>query len=167
MKFRVALCLLVLPLCLVAPIHARPTVIATGERTQDSSTVEAAAGRFIVAFNNLDMTAFLDRFADDATIVHPPSGPPRVFPKRVQGKPEIQRTFQAVFDQIRGGRTTPPYMNLQPRDLLVQEYDGFAVLTFHLGSDTQVGRRTLVFRRIGSDWKIVHLHASTFELPQP
>lgn len=166
MNFRVALFLLVLPSCFVAQTHAHPTVIAAGERVQDSSTVEAAARRFIVAFNNLDMPAFLDRFADDATIIHPPSGPPRTFPKRVQGKQEIQRTFQVVFDLIRGGRTTPPYQDLQTRDLLIQEYDGLAVLTFHLGTDTRVGRRTLVFRRMGSDWKIVHLHASTFDLSQ-
>lgn len=166
MSFRVGLYLLVLP-CFVAQAHAHPTVISAAERVQDSSTVEAAARRFIVAFNNLDMTAFLDLFADDATIIHPPSGPPRTFPKRVQGKQEIHRTFQVVFDLIRGGRTTAPYQDLQPRDLLIQEYDGLAVLTFHLGTDTRVSRRTLVFRRIGSDWKIVHLHASTFDLSPP
>lgn len=167
MSFRVALCLLVLPSCFVAPTRAYSTAVSAGERVQDSSTVEAAARRFIVAFNNLDMTAFLDRFADDATIIHPPSGPPRTFPKRVQGKQEIHRTFQVVFDLIRGGRTTGPYQDLQPRDLLIQEYDGLAVLTFHLGTDTRVSRRTLVFRRIGADWKIVHLHASTFDLSPP
>ena len=157
MNLRVALLSLVLPFCFVAQTYAHPAEIA----------VEAAARRFIVAFNNLDMTAFLDCFADDATIIHPPSGPPRTFPKRVQGKQEIQRTFQVVFDQIRGGRTTAPYQDLQPRDLLIQDYDGVAVVTFHLGTDTRVSRRTLVFRRIGSDWKIVHLHASTFDVSQP
>ena len=167
MNVRVALFVLVLPSCFAAQTHAHTTVMAAAARLQDSSTVEAAARRFIVAFNNLDMTAFLDRFADDATIIHPPSGPPRTFPKRVQGKQEIQRTFQVVFDLIRAGRTTPPYQDLQPRDLLIQEYDGLAVLTFHLGTDTRVSRRTLVFRRIGSDWKIVHLHASTFDLSPP
>jgi len=167
MNFRVALLLLVLPSCFAGQIHAHSAVTAAAERFQDPSTVEAAARRFIVAFNNLDMPAFLDRFADDATIIHPPSGPPRTFPKRVQGKQEIQRTFQVVFDLIRGGRATPPYQDLQPRDLLIQEYNGLAVVTFHLGTDARVGRRTLVFRQVGSDWKIVHLHASTFELGQP
>ena len=136
-------------------------------RDQDSTGIEAATRRFLTAFNNLDMPAFLDRFAEDATIIHPPSVPPRTFPTRLQGKEEIQRTFQVVFDQIRSAsnRTTAPYQDLQPRDLLIQGYDGLAVLTFHLGSEKRVGRRTLVLRRIGADWKIVHLHASTFELP--
>jgi ketosteroid isomerase-like protein len=154
--------LLLLSSCMVSQ-----PVRAAGERAQNPSTVDEAARRFIVAFNNLDMPAFLETFADDATLIHPPSGPPRTFPKRVQGKQEIQRTFQVVFDLIRGGRTTPPYQDLQPRDLLIQEYDGLAVMSFHLGNDTRVGRRTLVFRRIGSDWKIVHLHASTFDVASP
>lgn len=130
--------------------------------------IDVAARSFITAFNNLDMPAFLDRFAEDATIVHPPAAPPRTFPTRLQGKQEIQRTFQVVFDLIRSssGRAAAPYQDLQPRDLLVQQYDRFAVLTFHLGAERRIGRRTLVLRRIGSDWKIVHLHASTFELPQ-
>ena len=157
MKFRVALLLLVILSAFVARTNAQPT----------DTSVEAASRRFIVAFNNLDMPAFLDRFADDATLIHPQSGPPRTFPKRVQGKAEIQRTFQVVFDLIKGGRTTPPYQDLQPRDLLIQEYDGVAVVSFHLGNDTRVGRRTLVFRRMGPDWKIVHLHASTFEVSPP
>jgi ketosteroid isomerase-like protein len=149
-------------------ILAIVTVLLTAPAApaQDSSGVEAASRGFITAFNNLDMPAFLACFADDATLIHPPSGPPRTFPRRFQGKPDIQRTFQVVFDQIRGNskRMTAPYQDLQPRDVLVQHYDGFAVLTFHLGSETRVGRRTLVFRRIGSDWKIVHLHASTFNV---
>jgi hypothetical protein len=77
MKSRVALLLLVL---------SHPTVITAGERSQEPSTAGAAARRFIVAFNNLDMPAFMDRFAEAAVIIHPPSGPPRTFPKRVQGK---------------------------------------------------------------------------------
>ena len=35
-----------------------------------------------------------------------------------------------------------------------------ALATFHLPRDTALGRRTLVLRRTGAGWKIVHLHAS-------
>lgn len=135
---------------------------------QDSSGVEAAARSFIVAFNNLDMPGFLGHFTEDATIIHPPSGPPRTFPTRLQGKREIERTFQVVFDQIRqlSGRASAPYQSIQPRDLLVQQFDDSAVLTFHLGTPARTGRRTLVFRKVGTEWKIVHLHASTFDVPQ-
>lgn len=128
--------------------------------------VEAAAHAFIVAFNNLDMPAFLNCFAEDATVFHPPAAPPRTFPTRLQGRREIERTFQVVFDLIRGGRTSPPYQDLQPRDLLLQQFGESAVLTFHLGTAPRTSRRTLVFRRIGAGWKIAHLHASTFDVAQ-
>ena len=121
-------------------------------------------GNSLTAFNNLDMPAFLDCFADDATVFHPPSAPPRTFPTRIQGRAEIQRTFEVVFAQIRAGsgRTAAPYQDLQPQDLQVQRFDDAAVVTFHLGTPAARSRRTLVLHRIGTGWRIVHLHASTF-----
>lgn len=138
---------------------------ATPARAQASDGVEAAARAFLAAFDDLDMPRFLDAFSDDATIIHPPAAPPRTFPTRLQGKAEIARTFGVVFDEIRraSGRTAPPYQHLEPQDLLVQPFGDVAVLTFHLGTDSRRGRRTLVLRRAGTTWKIVHLHASVFE----
>jgi ketosteroid isomerase-like protein len=132
---------------------------------QPADGVDAAVQEFLAAFNDLDMPRFLACFADDAVMFHPPSPPPRTFPTRVAGRQEIGRTFQVVFDQIRSrsGRSSPPYQNLQPQDVLVQRFDGFAVITFHLGNDKVRGRRTLVYRQVGTAWTIVHLHASTFE----
>ena len=116
---------------------------------QPADGVDAAVQEFLAAFNDLDMPRFLACFADDAAIFHPPSPPPRTFPTRVSGRQEIERTFQVVFDQIRArsGKSSPPYQNLQPQDVLVQRFDGFAVVSFHLGNDTARGRRTLVFHR--------------------
>ena len=87
---------------------------------------------------------------------------------RLQGRRDIERTFQIVFDQIRkrSGKTSAPYQDIQPQGLLVQQFDGFAVLTFHLGTEMRRGRRTLVFQQVGSEWKIVHLHASAFDVDQ-
>ncbi|MGD9906585.1 MAG: nuclear transport factor 2 family protein [Vicinamibacterales bacterium] len=131
--------------------------------------VDAALQEFLSAFNALDMPGFLAAFADDAVVFHPPSPPPRTFPTRVSGRAEVERTFRVVFDQIRAasGRTTPPFQNLQPQDLLIQRFDGVAVVTFHLGTEKVRGRRTLVLRRIGATWRIVHLHASTFAAEPP
>ena len=133
---------------------------------QPANGVDAAVQEFLAAFNDLDMPRFLACFAADAVMFHPPAPPPRTFPTRVSGRPEIERTFQVVFDQIRArsGRTTPPFQNLAPQEVLVQRFDGFAVVTFHLGSDKVRGRRTLVYRRVGAAWSIVHLHASTFDV---
>ena len=134
--------------------------------TQPVGGVDAAVQEFLTAFNDLDMPRFLACFATDAVMFHPPSPAPRTFPTRVEGRQAIERTFQVVFDQIRvrSGRTAPPFQNIQPQDVLVQRFDGFAVVTFHLGSDKVRGRRTLVYRQVGAAWTIVHLHASTFDV---
>ena len=133
---------------------------------QPADDVDNAVQEFLTAFNDLDMPRFIACFAADAVMFHPPSPPPRTFPTRVSGRSEIERTFQVVFDQIRtrSGKSSPPYQNLQPQDALVQRFDGFAVVTFHLGSDRVRGRRTLVYRQVGAAWTIVHLHASTFDV---
>jgi ketosteroid isomerase-like protein len=132
---------------------------------QSADGVDAAVQAFLGAFNDLDMPRFVACFAADAVMFHPPSPPPRTFPTRVSGRSEIERTFQVVFDQIRtrSGKSSPPYQNLQPQDVLVQRFEGFAVVTFHLGTDKLRGRRTLVYRQTGAAWTIVHLHASTFD----
>ncbi len=141
---------------------------AEGRAAQPAATtadgVDAALEEFLAAFNALDMPRFLAAFADDAVMFHPPSPPPRTFPTRIAGRAEIERTFRVVFDQIRAasGRTAPPFQNLQPQDPLIQRFDGVAVVTFHLGTETARGRRTLVLRQLGGRWRIVHLHASTF-----
>jgi ketosteroid isomerase-like protein len=78
---------------------------------------------------------------------------------RVQGRSEIERTFKTIFDAY-PPRTTRPPTPIAPQDLLIQELDGHAVVTFQLGSETARQRRTFVLQRIGDAWKIVHLHGS-------
>lgn len=122
-------------------------------------SVEQTISRFLVAFANRDVPAFAEFIAGDATMFFPPSahGAPSL---RVQGKTEIARAFAELY--ARAGSTKTTGRQIQPQDLLVQQYDSFAVVTFHLGSDATRGRRSFVFRRTGSEWKIVHLHASDF-----
>jgi ketosteroid isomerase-like protein len=147
----------------------RLSVAATAAGGQGLDGVEPAVQGFLAAFNDLDMPRFLTYFAEDASIFHPPSAPPRTFPARLQGKKEIERTFQVVFDQIRtlSGRTSAPFQTIQPQDSVIQRFDGVAIVTFHLGNEKVRGRRTLVLRQIESEWKIAHLHASTFTVDQP
>jgi ketosteroid isomerase-like protein len=115
--------------------------------------------RFLVAFANNDVPAFAEFMAEDATMFFPPSAPgaPSL---RVQGKTEIARAFAEMYARLGSTKTTG--RQIQPQGLLVQQYDTFAVVTFYLGSDARRGRRSFVFRRTGSQWKIVHLHASDF-----
>jgi hypothetical protein len=56
---------------------------------------------------------------------------------------------------------------MQPQDLRLKAFDGFAVVTFHLGNDSVRARRTFVVRRMGTDWKIVHVHSSSLETQRP
>ena len=78
---------------------------------------------------------------------------------RVQGRSEIERTFKTIFDAYPPRSDRPP-TPIAPQDLLIQESDGQAVVTFQLGSEAARQRRTLVLKRMGAEWKIVHLHGS-------
>lgn len=115
--------------------------------------IEQTLQRFLVPFSNRDVAAFSPFFAEDATVFFP--GRPA---SRVQGRAGIARAFTDLF----GPPVSPTGSAtlLQPQDLLIQRFDGLAVATFHLGTEAARGRRTFVLRRIGSDWKIAHLHAS-------
>ncbi len=124
----------------------------------EESAVRAFVLEFLQAFENLDMPRFIDCFADDATVFFPVPEPP----SRVDGKAAIRARFEAVFAAIRRGAPDgPPYHRLVPEDLAVQAVGGeSAVATFHLRNAQRIARRTLVLRRDGERWRIVHLHAS-------
>lgn len=126
---------------------------ADASRSQ-ADNIEQMMQRFLVPSSNHDVAGFSPFFAEDATVFFPgrPTG-------RVQGQAEIARAFVDLF----GPPISPPGSArvIQPQELLIQRFDGFAIVTFHLGSDASRGRRTFVLRRLGSEWKIAHLHAST------
>ena len=119
--------------------------------------VERVIRDFLVAFSNRDFAVFVPYFSEDATVFFPPSTAAPL--GRVQGRSEIERTFKTIFDAYPPRPTRPP-TPIAPQDLLIQELDGHAVVTFQLGSDTARQRRTFVLRRVGEEWKIVHLHGS-------
>ena len=129
---------------------------AQNASTGNEKEVRETLARFIVAFDNLNWDAFRQAFGDDATVFYP-----RVFPARANGRAEFEKTFKVVFDQIRGKKTTPPYMDIQPKDMRIQMFENVAIVTFHL--DDRAGflnRRTVVLHKTTGAWKIVHLHAS-------
>jgi ketosteroid isomerase-like protein len=98
---------------------------------------------------------------DDVTVFFP--GPP--FPAaRAQGRVAAQNAFAQLFAQLRqrGTRT----VSLQPVGLAVQLYGDTAIATFHLMGQQEVGRRTLVLRRVGARWLVAHMHASVAPMQQ-
>ena len=129
-------------------------------RTEESA-VRTFLAEFISAFDNLEWDKFRNSFTDDATVFYP-----RGAAKRANGRAQFEEHFRLVFEQIRAGRTSGPYMDLQPSDLRVQIIGNAAIVTFQLDDRPGfVNRRTLVLSKAGGVWKIAHLHASEVAVP--
>jgi ketosteroid isomerase-like protein len=95
-------------------------------------------------------------FDDNATVFYP-----RAFPERASGREAFEKTFRVVFQQIRDGKTQPPFMDIRPQDMQVQVFGDIAIATFHLNDRVGfLNRRTIVLHKTATGWKIVHLHAS-------
>ena len=137
-------------------------VSACAELRQPDAEVRETLSKFVQVFDNLDWEQFRGFFADDATVFYP-----RDVPTRATGRQEIEAQFKRVFEQIRGNRTKPPYMDIQPKDLEIQLFGEVAVATFHLDDRAGVlNRRTIVLRKETAGWRIVHIHASEVALAQ-
>jgi ketosteroid isomerase-like protein len=147
----VALCVVVT----TAPVRSQPR--------QPPDEIRAFLDRFIAAFDNLDWPAFIEMFDDDATIFYP--SPPNA-PIRATGRQQFEPVWRRVFQGIRGTRTTPPFMDLQPERLHVQLLTDIAIVTFELHDMPGLtGRRTLILHRHHGLWRIAHLHASNVPTP--
>lgn len=128
--------------------------------------VDAAVSKFLRAFENLDLEAFTACFAEDATVFFPAPEPA----ERFEGKAAIRAHFQLVFEAIRkqSGAASPPYHHLDPEGLQVRMLGPDAALvSFQLRNRERLARRSLVLRRSGGTWLIVHLHASNLPLTEP
>ena len=124
-------------------------------RTEESA-VRTFLAEFIAAFDNLEWDKFRNSFTDDATVFYP-----RGAASRANGRAQFEEHFRLVFEQIRAGRTSGPYMDIEPRELGVEIIGNAAIVTFQLDDRPGfVNRRTLVLRKAGGVWKITHLHAS-------
>lgn len=133
-----------------------PSVFAQSQPAEADAQVHEALSKFIRAFDDLDWENFRLAFDDNATVFYP-----RAMPRRASGRAEFEKAFKSVFEQIRGGKTAAPYMDIQPKELRIQSFGDVAIATFHL--DDRAGflnRRTIVLNKTKNGWKIVHLHAS-------
>ena len=139
-----------------------PALQGKSNNSSTGSDLQSALSHFVTAFDNLDWDQFRQCFEDDATVFYP-----RSYSERARGRAEFEHTFRLVFEQIRGKKSSAPYMDIQPKDLLIQKLDdNVAIVTFHLGDRPGfLNRRTMVWHRTASGWKIAHLHAS--EVPVP
>lgn len=164
--FPLALAVALLLAAYPAPAHAQeagPDGAADTIRVSpDTSGVLDAAEAFLGAFNRLEWDSFHAAFSPDATVFQPFGEP-----FRNDGREEVAAFFRSFFEQVRGARDGPPYLDIVPEDVRIDPLGEAAVVTFHLSGETEVGRRTLVFDRYEGDgsWRIAHLHASSLERP--
>ena len=124
----------------------------------ESSSAQQSAVDFLEAFKALDSARFDPFFAEEATMFFPDGPFP---PARVEGKAAVTAAFHRFFEMARERGVTR--LNIQPTDLQTQDYGAFAVVSFHLRGNDNIGRRSIVMRRDEQGWRIVHFHASALE----
>jgi ketosteroid isomerase-like protein len=134
----------------------------TSQSDANALAVQKASEDFIAAFNNLEWEKFSRSFSDDATVFFPFSQVPR----RAGGRTEVEFVFKSFFDEMRKRKSGPPYQNITPKDVDIRMLKDAAIVTFHLGEDNPLGRRTVVFQKQKGEWLIVHLHASIISKPK-
>ena len=123
------------------------------------TTPELATAAFLDAFKAMDQVRFDEFFAPDATMFFPGGGSNP--PSRVEGRDAVLSTFHNFFKMLKDQGTSS--LDINPQDQRVQIYGDVAVVTFGLDWGDAVGRRSIVMRKIGDEWRIAHFHASTVE----
>jgi ketosteroid isomerase-like protein len=116
-------------------------------------TPRLVVAAFLDAFSRLDVAAMVAHLAPTASAFFPTEHERT----RLEGREAIARAFAAATAQFRLQGATS--IALDPQDVLVQEWEDTAVVTFQLHAE-HLSRRTLVLRRDVGTWQIVHLHAS-------
>ncbi len=112
---------------------------------------------FVESFENLEWDRFRDHFSEEATVFFPAP----YAAERASGRAAVEEGFRGVFERWRKERPGPPYLEIQPLDVMVQSYGEIHVVTFHLDGGESRSRRTFVLGREGGELKVLHLHASS------
>jgi len=128
--------------------------------------LQLALDEFLEAFRNLEWSTFIASFAAEATVFFPFENTPR----RAGGVEEIAAIFSPYFTSRRDRQPEgPPYLQLDPQDLRIAIAGNMGLVTFHLHDVSEAQavlcRRTFVWIDDGTQWRILHLHASN--LPDP
>jgi ketosteroid isomerase-like protein len=112
---------------------------------------------FVESFENLEWDRFRDHFSEEATVFFPAP----YAGERASGRAAVEEGFRGVFERWRKERPGPPYLEIDPVDVMVQSFEEIYVVTFHLDGGPSRSRRTFVLGKERGELKILHLHAST------
>jgi ketosteroid isomerase-like protein len=117
--------------------------------------VRQAMDRFLTALNTLDLVQIDSMFTDDVSAFVP-----SVQGTAVKGRAAMRQIFDGYAARFPDGPPPPTV----PQDLVVFSSRGLGVVAFVVPDSARgvVRRRTFVFRRTPSGWRISHYHASDF-----
>jgi ketosteroid isomerase-like protein len=121
--------------------------------------VRAAMSGFLEALNALDAEGMASYFADDITAFFPVS-----VAERVNGKAAVTEVFRTYAAET---KKNVARTNIVPEEMQIMRSGDVAVVTFFVHNPAAVSRRTFVFRREATRWRVVHLHASNYRTASP
>src|SRR5262249_5812641 len=128
--------------------------ITVAQAETSDASVRSFVERFVTAVGNSDIDAFMACFAQDATAFFPSA----TNAERRTGIAAIRAGVAPTFAQAHGRRV------VHANDLVITMSGAMAVASFDAGEGALHARRTLVLRKDGESWSIVHLHASNLAL---
>src|SRR5437868_11369500 len=133
---------------------AQAPVTPQSQTPDDLTAIRIAAENFLRALDDLDWEPFQASWASDPTVFFPFADTP----DRVTGRAAVEARWRRFFDQARGRRPGPPYLQIRPRDLRVDRYGDVGLVTFTFEGlpelQGQLARRTLVLVLERGAWKV-------------
>ena len=134
--------------------------IGISQKTNDSILVNNELNEFVESFKNLDFDNFQAFFADDVTVFFPPSV---MISQRINGKEKVMGVFKTFFDKVKKNKTSPPYLDIVPKNKEISIFQDIAIVTFELEENIALSRRTIILKKENGKFFIIHMHASRIE----
>jgi ketosteroid isomerase-like protein len=136
----------------------RAAAVNAGEQFDASPALRAVLQMLLDAIDRGDLAALAPLWTADASMYFPFANAPAPF----HGRDAILARFERMFADLRARRADgPPYVGFRVLAFECTPLDERHVLacaTLAFGSE--LGRRTLVFRREPPGWRLLHVHAS-------
>ena len=135
-----------------------PFASLSAQASADSAGVSRAMMSFLDALNTLDLAGMTSFFADDVTAFVPSAQA-----GEVSGKAAVTEIFRVFVETSRKVANRKP---AAPMGLSVQASGDLGFASFSVSTATGVvRRRTFIWKRTGSGWRIAHFHASDVSRP--